>query len=47
MTYEAVLDLYSLEEILEINDVTPEEALEYLVQSRFIKLPEPQELEFE
>ena len=47
MTYEAVLDLYTLEEILEFNDVTPEEALEHLVHSRLIKLPEPQELEFD
>ena len=47
MSYSAVLDLYSLEEILEINDITPEEALEYLVDARLVKLPEPQELEFD
>lgn len=47
MTYEAVLDLYTLEDILEFNDVTPEEALEFMVKSRLLKLPEPQELEFD
>jgi hypothetical protein len=47
MSLATVLDLYSLEEILELNDVTPEEALEYLVQARIVRLPEPQELEFD
>lgn len=47
MSYSAVLDLYTLEEILELSDVTPEEALEYLVEARLVRLPEPQELEFD
>jgi len=44
-TAEHLLEIYSLEEILELNDITPEEALEYLVNQEFIKLPEIQPLE--
>ena len=47
MNYSAILDLYTLEDILEHNDVTPEEALEYLVVQGFLRLPEVQELNFE
>lgn len=47
MSYSAVLDAYSLEEILELNDLTTEEALEYLVEHRLITLPEITPLEFE
>lgn len=43
----AILDTYSLEEILELNDWTVEEALEYLVIQKMITLPEIQPLEFE
>jgi len=37
--YSTILDVYSLEEILELNDVTPEEALIFLIEEKFIKLP--------
>jgi hypothetical protein len=43
-TAEHILDIYSLEDILEYNDITTEEALEYLVNQEFIKLPEIQPL---
>jgi len=45
--YAAVLDVYTLEELLEHNDITTEECLEYLVETRFVKLPEVEPLEFE
>lgn len=41
-----MLETYSLEEILELNDLTPEEALEYLVTQGFVELPEIQPLDF-
>jgi hypothetical protein len=47
VTYETVLEAYSLEEILAINDITPEEALEFMVKSEYITLPEIQPLEFD
>lgn len=46
MNASAVLDVYSLEEILEMNDLTAEEALEYLERHGLIKLPEVQPLDF-
>lgn len=47
MNYETVLETYSLEEILELNDVTEEEALEFLVTQGFLELPEVQPLDFD
>lgn len=47
MTYATVLDAYSLEEIFELNDFTPEEILEFLVDLGKITLPEIQPLEFD
>lgn len=47
MSYAAILDTYSLEEILELNDLTTEEALEHLVKIGYIRLPEIQPLEFD
>jgi hypothetical protein len=46
LSYSAVLDAYSFSEIFELNDVTDEEALEYLVTQGFIELPEIAPLEF-
>jgi len=40
LNYAAILDVYSLEEILELNDTTPEEALEFLLSHGYIELPE-------
>jgi len=47
LNYAAVLETYSLEEILELNDVTEEETLDYLVTHGFLDLPEITPLEFE
>jgi hypothetical protein len=41
LSLAAVLDTYSLEEILELNDVTEEEVLEFLLKHNFIHLPDP------
>lgn len=41
MDYERVLETYSLEDILEWNDITPEELLEMLVNMELIHIPEP------
>jgi hypothetical protein len=38
--------VYSIEEVLEMNDLTPEEALEYMFRNGFISLPEIQPLDF-
>jgi hypothetical protein len=43
----SILDTYSLEELLELNDITEEEALDFLVTQGFLKLPEIQPLEFD
>lgn len=44
--YSAILEVYDLSELIEMNDLTQEEVLEYLVEHRLIKLPEIQPLEF-
>ena len=38
---ERVLQTYSLEEIFEVNEVTEEEVLFFLLDKEFIKLPNP------
>ena len=45
--YRLVLDTYSLEEILEMNDLTEEDILRILVTSKIIDLPDVIPLEFE
>jgi hypothetical protein len=45
--YNAILECYSIEEILELNDKTTEELLLFLVEERFVKLPKPLPLEFD
>lgn len=40
MSWEVLLEIYTLEEILERSDVTQEEALEALYELGLIKLPE-------
>jgi len=47
MTYSTILEAYSLEDILELNDITAEEALEHLVESGYLHLPDIQPLEFD
>lgn len=45
--YAAILDCYSIEDILELNDITLEEALIFLHGEKFVKLPENIPLEFD
>lgn len=45
--FATILDAYSLEDILELNDRTTEEVLEFLVGEGYIKLPDIQPLEFD
>lgn len=45
--YATILDVYSLEDILELNDKTSEDCLEYLVEEGYVTLPDIQPLEFE
>lgn len=40
-----ILEVYSLEEILEYNDITVEELLEMLLEIGYIKIPEVEPLE--
>lgn len=47
MTYATVLEVYTLSEILELNDKTDEDCLEYLVEEGYVKLPSVTPLEFE
>ena len=44
-TAEHYLSTYTLEEILELNDLTEADALEYMVNQEFIRLPEISPLE--
>lgn len=41
---ENILLTYSLEEILELNDLTESDVLYFCVQQDFIQLPEPEPL---
>jgi hypothetical protein len=43
----AALEAYTLEEILNLNDMTEEDVLIYLVEERIITLPEIKPLEYE
>jgi len=45
--YAAILEVYSLEEILELNDITTEEALIFLIRERFVRLPEIRPLDLD
>lgn len=47
MNYEEVekcLDVYTLEEVLELNDVTEVDALYFMVKEHFVELPDPEPL---
>lgn len=46
LSYSAILETYSLEEILEMNDITNEDLLEFLVIHKYVILPEIQPIEF-
>lgn len=45
--YSAILETYDLSEIIELNDLTQEEVLEYLVDQRILKLPDIKPLDYE
>jgi len=47
MDYNGVLEVYTLEEIFEQNDLTPEEVLQFLVEQKIIDLPNPTPLDFD
>lgn len=47
MTLATVLDAYTLSDLIELNDLTEEEVLEYLVDRGVIRLPELKPLEFD
>lgn len=38
---ERILDTYSLEEIFELNDLTEVDVVLFLVEQKFLELPEP------
>jgi hypothetical protein len=45
--YSAILETYDLSEIIELNDLTQEEVLEYLVDQHILKLPDIKPLDYE
>ena len=47
LKYSTILDAYSISELLELNDKTDEDCLEYLVETRYILLPEVLPIEFD
>jgi hypothetical protein len=44
---ERILQTYTLEEILELNDLTEDDVLEYLVETKFVTLPDPEPCDVE
>ena len=44
---ENILSIYTLESILEYNDLTEVDVLYFLVQQNFIEVPNPRPLDFE
>lgn len=47
MNYAALLETYSLSEILELNDLTEEDILEFLHVEGYVILPEIKPLSFD
>lgn len=45
--YSTILETYTISEILELNDLTDEDALKFLVEQDFVNLPEILPLEFD
>jgi len=45
--YTTLLEVYTLGEILELNDKTEEECLEFLVEEGYVILPKIKPLEFD
>lgn len=44
---ESILETYTLEEILDQNDLTEADALVFMVEEEFIEIPEPLPLHFD
>lgn len=44
---ENILDIYTIEEILEQNDLTVADALEFLSEQEFLELPDPRPVTLE
>jgi len=42
---ENILDTYDLEEIFELNDLTSEDVLYFLVEEKFVTLPDPKPID--
>lgn len=47
MSYATILETYTLEDILELNDKTTEDCLEYLVEEGYVRLPNIKPLDFD
>ena len=47
INYAALLETYTLNEILEFNDLTEEDILEFLHEEGYVNLPEIKPLEFD
>jgi hypothetical protein len=47
VSYTTVLQAYTLTELLELNDKTEEDCLEFLVEEGFITLPEVLPLDYD
>ena len=45
--YEALLETYTLTELIELNDLTEADALRFLVEEEFIELPDIKPLDFD
>jgi hypothetical protein len=44
---EALLQTYDLQDIFELNGLTDEDVLYFLVEEEFLELPEPKPLDFD
>lgn len=47
MSLQNILQTYSLSEIIELNDLTEEEVLEFLINSKVLELPDPAPLDYD
>jgi len=47
LTIATLLETYTLSEIIELNDLTDEEVLEYLVVHKIVKLPDVRPLDYD
>ena len=47
LNYSAILDVYSISDILELNDLTEEDLLIYLVENDYVTLPAIRPIDFE